>query len=356
MALIATVVAAVLALALVVSHAPGTPHHQGEVFLEAAGTTGAHPFTEATTPDGDPPPAAPSPAAPAAGNAPRSLDGDTPGLYGGTRSATRCNVNQQITALRADASKKTAFASALGIEPSTVPHYLRTLTPLRLTSDTLVTNHGYQNGTATSYPSVLQAGSAVLVDDRGVPRVRCACGNPLAPPAAEQAPPRPAARPWPGYRPSHVVAVTPAPHPVHTFVTADLSPTDRSTRRHGDHRDKHESTTTPPPTHTPTASGQASTPPKENHSKDTSSKPPEKRSEDTSSPGPSRPPSSSPETPSAPSSQSSKPRAPNVVQPPSPPTSPSPAPESVAPPDSASSPAQVEPEQESPPPDSPPSG
>ncbi|GAP52775.1 serine/threonine protein kinase [Streptomyces azureus] len=53
-----------------------------------------------------------------------------------------------------------------------------------LRADTGVTNHGFRAGRAAVLQAVLQAGTAVLVDDRGVPRVRCACGNPLRPPVA----------------------------------------------------------------------------------------------------------------------------------------------------------------------------
>ena len=52
-------------------------------------------------------------------------------------------------------------------------------------ADTLVVNHGFADGRATPRESVLQKGSAVLVDDLGVPRTRCACGNPLTRPPTE---------------------------------------------------------------------------------------------------------------------------------------------------------------------------
>jgi hypothetical protein len=48
--------------------------------------------------------------------------------------------------------------------------------------DTLVTNHGYRSGEATSMQAVLQAGVGVLVDAHGVPVVKCNCGNPLTAP------------------------------------------------------------------------------------------------------------------------------------------------------------------------------
>ncbi|PZT71125.1 hypothetical protein DN402_02310 [Streptomyces sp. SW4] len=48
-----------------------------------------------------------------------------------------------------------------------------------LRADTRVTGHGLRGGRPVGGQAVLQAGTAVLVDDRGVPRVRCAGGNPL---------------------------------------------------------------------------------------------------------------------------------------------------------------------------------
>jgi hypothetical protein len=42
-----------------------------------------------------------------------------------------------------------------------------------LRSDTVVTNHGFANGCSTTIPAVLQAGTAVLVDDKGVPVTKC---------------------------------------------------------------------------------------------------------------------------------------------------------------------------------------
>src|SRR2546429_115073 len=72
-------------------------------------------------------------------------------------------------------------ASVEGIEPNDIATYVASLTPVILTSDTLVTNHGYANGHATTLRSVLQAGTAVMVDNTGVPRVKCNCGNPLTP-------------------------------------------------------------------------------------------------------------------------------------------------------------------------------
>lgn len=175
------------------------------------------------------------------------------------RNVASCDVEKQITVLRAHPSKNAAFAWVLGIRPSDVPGYLRALTPVQLRADTRVTNHGYRNGSATGYQSVLQAGTAVLVDDRGVPRVRCACGNPLTPPAAQKGTFRKVGRAWSGYRPTGVVVVAPAPHPVKKFVMAGPQKGDWFTRDPGDHRGTHDRKTAAP-VQKPPVPGKESTP------------------------------------------------------------------------------------------------
>ena len=80
-----------------------------------------------------------------------------------------------------------------GRSPWATSVHLSRLTPLVLRTDTVVTNHGYIDGAGDAFTSVLQAGTAVLVDDYGVPAVRCYCGNPLAAaPDLGPAPPSPA--------------------------------------------------------------------------------------------------------------------------------------------------------------------
>ncbi|GAA3114637.1 hypothetical protein GCM10020254_71410 [Streptomyces goshikiensis] len=130
-------------------------------------------------------------------------------------------MEKQITVLSAQPSKNGAFAQALGIRPETVPGYLRSLTPVQLALDTRVTNHGYRGGKSTEYQAVLQAGTAVMVDDRGVPRVRCACGNPLGPPVPLTANPERHGRPWSSYQPAKAVAIAPAAKTVDKFVIYD---------------------------------------------------------------------------------------------------------------------------------------
>jgi hypothetical protein len=113
------------------------------------------------------------------------VTGDAPGLYGGTRNDSACDKAALVAFLQADAAKAGAWAQSLGITPGEIPGFVAGLTPAVLRVDTLVTNHGYRDGTATAMPAVLQSGIAVLVDRKGVPVVKCNCGNPLTPPAGD---------------------------------------------------------------------------------------------------------------------------------------------------------------------------
>lgn len=261
-ALTAVVVAAVV-VAVVMSRGGGGggTAQSGEVFLQAAGKTGPDPFTESTAKDSTAPPVSPSPATESApSNAVRGVDGGAPGLYGGTRSVGSCDVEKQITYLQQAPEKNRAFASVAGVDTADVPAYLRSLTPVQLRMDTRVTNHGYRDGAVTSYQAVLQAGTAVLVDDRGVPRVRCACGNPLTSPVAQQGTLKRTGDSWPSYRSSDVVVVSPATTVVTTFVIFDHDRKEWISRPRGDdgHKDRK---TDPPATPSPSVSVSTPTPP-----------------------------------------------------------------------------------------------
>ncbi|WP_030613719.1 DUF6777 domain-containing protein [Streptomyces fulvoviolaceus] len=259
-AVLATAVVAAVVLAVVLTRSDGGSNQaSGEVFLQAAAKTGPDPFTESTATDSSAPPVSASPTTESApANAVRGVDGGAPGLYGGTRNVSSCDVEKQIKALQAAPAKNKAFASVAGVAPSGVPAYLRSLTPLQLRMDTRVTNHGYRDGAATSYQAVLQAGTAVLVDDHGVPRVRCACGNPLGPPVAQQTTPRHTGDSWSSYRPSNVVVVAPSVTVINIFVVYDPDRDDWFSRHPGDTGDKDQKTD--PPAHQPSPSVSMSTP------------------------------------------------------------------------------------------------
>lgn len=134
-----------------------------------------------------------------------------PGLYGGTRRAATCDQQKLIAFLQANPDKARAWAKVQGIPVSDIPRYVSRLTPVLLRTDTLVTNHGYDNGKATSGPAVLQAGMGVLVNGYGVPAVKCNCGNPLTRPEKKISTRNASysGRSWPGFEKRNVTRIRP---------------------------------------------------------------------------------------------------------------------------------------------------
>nr|WSW65105.1 hypothetical protein OG461_02255 [Streptomyces sp. NBC_00995] len=209
------------------SGGPGTEGtaDAGEVLLQPAAVPGPDPFTRSTVePAGAAPavPRAPSPGTSAPGDgAPHNLPGSTPGLYGATRSVASCDAGAQIGLLSAAPDREEAFARAAGVPRAGVADFLRGLTSVVLRADTRVTNHGFRDGSATTFQSVLQTGTAVMVDDRGLPRVRCACGNPLSRPGRAEGAGGERGEKWVGYDPARLVLVSPAAKAVTDLVVVD---------------------------------------------------------------------------------------------------------------------------------------
>ena len=113
------------------------------------------------------------------------VSGSSTGLYGGT-GENACDIDKLVAFLQANPDIGAAWAEVQGIDPSEIEEFIRALTPAILLQNTLVTNHGYSDGEATPFLAVLEAGTAVLVDEDGIPRARCACGNPLIVPEEEE--------------------------------------------------------------------------------------------------------------------------------------------------------------------------
>ncbi len=236
------VVIAVVLTIVLAGHSTTKKTATGEVLLEGAASTGADPFTSSVA---SPVPtiAAPAPSfAPVPGPtvtpAPvvlRAETGNTVGLYGGTLNLGQCDAGQMAGFLAANPSKAAAWAQALNsdttlrwsggtsVSAAQIPSYLAQLTPVILRADTRVTNNGFVNGQPTPHQSVLQTGTAVLVDTYGVPRARCACGNPLSPPYAVPGGVTYAGTPWPAYSPTTVVVVNPSPVVINTFVLVNIN-------------------------------------------------------------------------------------------------------------------------------------
>lgn len=113
-----------------------------------------------------------------------TTNGGEPGLYGGSREEGVCDVDQLVDFLTdpENADRAAAWADVLGVGVDEIETYVDGLTPVRLRMDTRVTNHGFENGEPVPFQAVLQAGTAVLVDNTGQPVVKCNCGNPLSAP------------------------------------------------------------------------------------------------------------------------------------------------------------------------------
>jgi hypothetical protein len=229
---VAAIVAVVVAGAVVVTGAVGK-HNDPTVTLVPAAAPGPDPFTAS---------AANGPAVPIQGTAQTNsaslrknlpsdrhshllvATGTAPGLYGGSGNTHLCDPAALVAYLATHPGKAAAWARVLGVAPRGIGAYIGTLIPAVLTSDTLVGNHGYLNGSATSYPSVLEAGTAVMVDLTGTPRVKCNCGNPLTPPTPiELSNAHLIGTAWPGYTPGTVVLVRPGRRTAKLSL-ADLGP------------------------------------------------------------------------------------------------------------------------------------
>jgi hypothetical protein len=138
----------------------------------------------------------------------RLVSGRQPQLYGATGDTAPCDVVTLANLLDSGPDVAQLWGLALGLTGQQVPYYLNTLTAVVLMADTWVTSYSLTGGTDSPRQSVLQAGTAVLVDPIGVPRVQCASGSPLGPPAnADLAQYRVEGTPWQGFSPQSTVAV-----------------------------------------------------------------------------------------------------------------------------------------------------
>ncbi|GHF59324.1 hypothetical protein GCM10010218_46020 [Streptomyces mashuensis] len=236
-ALVAAAVVVAAALAVVFLRMAGGGY--GEIYLQSATAPGQDPFTpSASTADTTVTPAVP------AGS--RTVTGSTRGIYGGVLHQAGCDLDGLMSHLTGSQEKRDAFARALKTQPGELDGFLRGLTPVQLRADTHVTDHGYRNGDITGFQAVLQAGTVVLADRTGLPRVRCAGGNPLseASTAAKESPKKKGDT-WPAYRDADVVVVTQADSELDAFVLYDFQSGDWFERPVGTHGEKDRPVATP---------------------------------------------------------------------------------------------------------------
>jgi Domain of unknown function (DUF6777) len=165
--------------------------------------------------------------------------GTEPGLYAGTRDESTCDLDGMIELLTDEGKRERAdeWFTALDRNVDDREEYLEQLTPVRLRFDTRVTTHDGDG----RHPAVLQAGTPVLIDRFGVPRVRCAGGNPLDEPdvaptgttadesLAVQTHAQNSEDAWDGFDPAAVVVVEGGPN-ADAFDLADLAAVELFTR------------------------------------------------------------------------------------------------------------------------------
>jgi TIR domain len=149
-----------------------------------------------------------------------AVTGETRGLYGGTKSKTSCDAVRLVDFLETHPDKGAAWATVLGMSVDQIRPFMAQLTPVILRADTRVTNHGFVRDHATTFYSILQAGTGVFVDKHGVPAVKCFCGNPLTPARADVPHPY-QGNPWPDFDSNKVIIVKPAPSAVKSFIEFD---------------------------------------------------------------------------------------------------------------------------------------
>ena len=136
-----------------------------------------------------------------------AVDGDEAGLNGGVRDELVCDKDEIAGQLTDDDDKTRAFAEVEGIDDGDIGDFVDDLTGVLLRHDTRLADHGFVDGSARRVEAVLERGTAVLVDEHGVPRVRCASGSPLSAARSTADTERFSGTEWPGFDKNRVVVV-----------------------------------------------------------------------------------------------------------------------------------------------------
>lgn len=238
----AVAIAASIAAALVAGGFALLSHSGGDVVLISVDRSQEHAFDPETN-DPHTPSRNVTIALPEVPGPPGRVDGTMPGVYGRSGDGVSCNVDKLVAYLKdpAHSAQAEAWAGVIGIKRADIPAYFAKLTPVRLRFDTRVTNHDYKDGDASAFQSVLQAGTSVLVDNRGVPRAKCNCGNPLLEPRGSTSGTsdigdfaRNPEDAWDSFDPRKVATFTPG-KPVKQLVLLDLDDGIAYRRKVGSH-------------------------------------------------------------------------------------------------------------------------
>jgi hypothetical protein len=135
------------------------------------------------------------------------VSGDEPGLFGGIRNEVACDREGIADELTDDDAKADAFAGVHDIEAGDIEDFVGDLTAVTLRQDVRLADHGFVDGAARRFESILEKGTSVLVDGDGVPRVRCASGSPLVEPRTFSGEIRFRGAEWPDFNKARVIVV-----------------------------------------------------------------------------------------------------------------------------------------------------
>jgi hypothetical protein len=152
----------------------------------------------------------------------RHAGGDRSGIFGGTLDELACHADQLAAQLGAEQAKQAAWASVFGLDIEAIESYVDGLTAVNLVFDTRVVDHGYAAGAPVPRQAVLQRGTSVLVDARGVPRVNCHSGNPLLDPTIADKESYVGER-WPAFDPELVLVIVASPVDRDGFELVDIA-------------------------------------------------------------------------------------------------------------------------------------
>lgn len=221
----------VLALILFDVNVPWPWVAKTEIALEAAAVVGTAPFSATNYgPELDTSISLPAmEALPDSGTSLSALvlHGSNPDLYMRSVEGVEnfCNRDGIADFFAGDPAAAAAFvaafageASAPAFEASTIAESIRELGRAQLVSDTLVVQHGYVDGGAVPLPAVLQKGTWVLLDDHGVPRVKCNGANPLTVAEAAAGTTVFTGSAWADFDPSRIVSIQPTPEVLRFFI------------------------------------------------------------------------------------------------------------------------------------------
>ena len=152
------------------------------------------------------------------------VPGSEPRLYGRVDRQAPCDLDGLIDHFDNRNELTEVVAGVLDVSALQLSSFLRSYVAVATTRDTFVVDHRLVDGAAVPSPAVLEAGTTVLIDDLGLPRLRCGSASPLTQPDAEDlvGDAEPVGEPWAGFDPSRLVVVVRAPEPLTRLDLAEL--------------------------------------------------------------------------------------------------------------------------------------